>query len=176
MNKRRSDYHPYIDDYIATQKGKEQLDKLKEQEKPTPTTSPSGVATPDTTKQIVCTLPEVSLNNITTLTTQTFDYVKDTIKKVTIQNNQTYLSDDETYQSSKTKCEEDSLYYAGKTGYEMSCSIESLVIKTTQKFDLDTFSAITNTTTNETIESPYKKNSSLKTVTNQLQETGAVCK
>ena len=79
----------------------------------------------------------------------------------------------ENYENLKTQCNENSLKYVSKNGYEVACNYNDTEVVMEDKFDLAQFSTIKDGTTIIEANAKYKENvSSVKT---RLESLGYVC-
>ncbi|MCI5967316.1 MAG: hypothetical protein MRZ42_02885 [Tenericutes bacterium] len=173
---------PYINNFINNlnkdkgiseieQKAKQEEEKQKQAEKNNqPTTKPEEKLT-----TLTCTISTSTNPNYKLTQTQKFDYNKDN-QIITSSNiyDYTFTTLDETYQSLKKKCDEDSLKYINNEGYTMSCNYSDNSIEISDTFELETFKTITDGTTVIEANTSYKQD--INTVKSNLINQGYTCK
>ena len=180
---------PDINDYFKEQEGKKKIEefdrKLKEEEEKQKKEEEEARKKQEQKekeeqqyKTLTCISTPVADVNTTTVTTREFTYLGDKLKSVKISTNVQYLATDDIYTVKKTACENKTIAAASLTGYEFSCSIAELEIEESNNFDLKEFKTqkLTNSDgTEETIETEYQYDSSVKEIQSVLTAQGYAC-
>ncbi len=180
---------PNINDYFKEQEGKKKIEefdrKLREEEEKQKKEEEEARKEQEKKEQeeqqyetVTCVSAPVTVANTTTIMTRNFTHAKDKLKSVKISTNIQYLAIDDTYTVKKTACESKTIAAASLTGYEFSCSIAELEIEESNNFDLKEFKTqklINSDGTEETIETEYKYDSSVKEIREALTAQGYTC-
>ena len=180
---------PNINDYFKEQEGKKKIEefdrKLREEEEKQKKEEEDARKEQEKKEKeeqqyqtLTCVSTPVTDTNTTTIMTRTFTHAKDKLKSVKISTNIQYLVIDDTYTVKKTACETKTIAAASLTGYEFSCSIAELEIEESNSFDLKEFKTqkLTNSDgTEETIDTEYRYDSSVKEIQETLTAQGYTC-
>lgn len=171
---------PYINGFIEDLKNNNELSQIEqdaieeekkqqhENNKPTPTPEVEKVT------EVTCTSNINTIDSYTLIQTQKFSY--NSKNEILSSNNifkYTFTIEDETYNTLKKQCEEDSLKYITHEGYTMACSHDGLNIEISHEFDLEIFKPIVDETTNIQANATYKQN--IGTIKNTLIGQGYTC-
>lgn len=180
---------PNINDYFKEQEGKKKIEEFdrelreeeerqKREEEEARKEQEKKDQEEEQYKTLTCVSPPVADVNTTTVATREFTYLGDKLKSVKVSTNVQYLVVDDNYTVKKTACENKTIAAAALTGYEFSCSIAELEIEESSNFDLKEFKTQTLTNsdgTEETIETEYKYDSSVKEIQTSLTAQGYTC-
>lgn len=180
---------PNINDYFKEQEGKKKIDafdrELREEEERQKKEEEEARKEQEKKEQeeqqyktLTCVSAPVTDVNTTTVTTREFTYSGDKLKNAKVSTNVQYLVVDDTYTAKKTACENKTIAAATLTGYEFSCSVAELEIEESNNFDLKEFKTqkLTNSDgTEETIETEYKYDGSVKEIQTALTAQGYTC-
>lgn len=173
---------PYINQFIQDltsdtglskieQEAKKEEEKQKqeeEQNKPTPTPDD------EKTKELVCTSTANTNGNYTLVQIQKFYYnSKNKILSSKLISQYSFNIIDDSYNSLKLQCDNDSLKYLTHEGYTMACSYGENNIEISHEFDLKTFTPIVDGMTNIQANATYQQD--LNTVKNNLISQGYTC-
>ena len=172
---------PYINEYLDTLKKDAGLSPIerearrlealenKENEKNTKTNEKKEVLT-----KLTCTSLPVAKENYDLTTVEVFEY--NSKKEVIISSKkETYTFNivDDVYTKLKTECNDNSLKYIDRKGYEVACSYNDNEVVMENTFDLSTFETIASKATVIEANAKYKENvDSLKT---RLESLGYTC-
>jgi len=138
------------------------------------TTAEDGTTVKEKLSTLTCTSTTVALDDYDRTVVEIFEYnsnkeVVSSTKTITY----TFTSANETYENLKTQCNENSLKYIDKSGYEVACSYNDVEVVMSDKFDLSTFSTITDGTTTIEANAKYKEN--ISSVQTRLESLGYTC-
>ena len=172
---------PYINEYLDTLKKDAGLSPIEREARRIESlqnkeNKPANNKTPEKEKlsKLTCTLLPTAKETYDVTTIEVFEYnskkeVLNSSKKETY----TFTTVDDTYTRLKTECNENSLKYLDRKGYEIACSYNDNEVVMENSFDLSTFETITTGTTVIEANAKYKENvDSLKT---RLVSLGYTC-
>ncbi len=150
-------------------KAKEEEEKQKqEMEKNQP-----HLTIEEETKELVCT-KEITEDHYNVIKTETFSYTEKNLILTSSSNSKyTFTTPDETYQSLKKECDENSLKYVEHPGYTMNCSYSDVGVEIGHTFNLEFFTPIIDGTTNIQANATYQQD--VDTVKTNLISQGYVC-
>ena len=124
--------------------------------------------------KLVCTSTTTALEDYDRTVVETFEYnnkkeIMTSSKKVTY----TFITANESYESLKTQCNENSLKYVDKKGYETACNYNDTEVVMEDRFNLATFSTIKDGTTIISANAKYKDK--IDNVKTKLEALGYTC-
>ena len=124
--------------------------------------------------KLTCTSTTTALEDYDRTVVETFEYnskkeVMASAKKVTY----TFITANESYENLKTQCNENSLKYVSKKGYEIACSYNDTQVVIEDKFDLKNFSTIKDGTTIIAANAKYKDK--IDTIKTKLEALDYTC-
>lgn len=173
---------PYINEFITNLKFNNSLSKIEqeaiqeEKKQKEEAKKDNSIVEPEIEKTnvLVCTASVISTEAYTSIETKKLYYnskneilITDSISKYN------FKFQDETYNSLKKQCNEDSLKYATHEGFTMECSYDDVNLEISHNFDLETFKPIIDGSTTIDVDLTYKQD--LNTIKNNLISQGYTC-
>lgn len=173
---------PYINEFIINLKSNNSLSEIeqeaiKEEEKQKEEAEKNNsIVVPEVEKTnvLVCTANVISTGTYTSVETKKLYYnSKNEILTTDFISKYNFKSQDETYNSLKKQCDEDSLKYITHEGFTMECSYDDVNLEISHSFDLETFKPIVDGSTTIDVDITYKQD--INTVKNNLISQGFTC-
>ena len=173
---------PYIQKFVNDYKSNKELSEIekeaiKEEEKQkqeAENNNPQPVPE-EKLAELECTSSNQTTNNYSLIETQKFYYNStNQVVKSSILSQYTFTIVDETYNSLKSQCDNDSLKYATHEGYSTACSYSDTTVEISNEFDLKTFTPIVDGDVNIQANATYQQD--INTIRNNLTSQGYTCK
>ena len=131
-----------------------EIEKKQNEENNTPSADDSKK---EQYSKLTCTSTTTALEDYDRTVVETFEYntkkeIMASSKKITY----TFVAANASYENLKTQCNENSLKYVDKKGYEIACNYNETEVVMEDKFDLAVFSTIKDGTTIISANAKYK--------------------
>ena len=154
------------------EKEAKEIEKEQNKEKSSKTTP--AKSSDEQYSTLTCTSTTVALESYDRIIVETFEYntnkeVMKSEKKVTYK----FAAVNDSYESLKTQCTENSLKYIDKKGYETACNYNDLEVVMEDKFNLKDFSTIKDGTNIISSNAKYKEN--IDTIKARLEASDYTC-
>ena len=174
-------FMPQIQDAIKGLKKDVGLSEIERQAKEIEKEQNKGNSTPSTEEnkneqysKLTCTSTTTALESYDRIVVETFDYnTKKEVMKSSKKITYIFLTANDNYENLKTQCNENSLKYVDKKGYETACSYNDNEVVMEDKFNLSVFSTIKDGTTIIDANAKYKEK--IDTVKARLESLDYTC-
>jgi len=165
---------PYINNFIQKLKFDKEMQKIQEEIKDEEEVTKPVKTPEETLKELICTSPQNIVGKYIFIETQKFNYNSENkVLSSALTSHYTFSLIDDSYNTLKTQCDENSLKYLTHEGYTTSCSYDESNIEISYEFDLETFTPIIDGETNIKANATYKQD--INTIKNDLTSKGYTC-